>query len=64
MKQKLKKLTQKVNNRVFDVAAAPMFIVIFGVPILLILAVAGLIFLAVKAVMKISREKKQGDCDQ
>jgi hypothetical protein len=48
----------------FDVAAAPLLIVIFGIPILLALAVAGLVYFAVKAVMKISREKKQEERDK
>lgn len=60
----MKDFRKWMANTAFDAAAAPMFIVIFGVPILLILAVAGLIFLAVKAVMKISREKKQEDREQ
>ncbi len=64
MKQKLNKLIKKLNNSMFDVAAAPMFIVMFGVPILLVLIIAGLIYLAVKAIAKINREKKQGDRDQ
>ena len=37
MKQRLNKLIKKLNNSMFDVAAAPMFIVMFGVPILLVL---------------------------
>ena len=64
MKQRLNKLIKKLNNSMFDVAAAPIFIVMFGVPILLVLIIAGLIYLAVKAIAKINREKKQGDHDQ
>ncbi len=64
MEKKLRKLIKKLNNRMFDVAAAPMFIVIFGVPVLLALAVAGLVYFAVKAVMKINREKKREEDDQ
>ena len=64
MKQRLNKLIKKLNNSMFDVAAAPMFIVMFGVPILLVLIIAGLIYLAVKAIAKINREKKREDRDQ
>lgn len=64
MKQRLNKLIKKLNNSMFDVAAAPMFIVMFGVPILLVLIIAGLIYLAVKAIAKINREKKREDNDQ
>ena len=64
MKQRLNKLIKKQNNSMFDVAAAPMFIVMFGVPILLVLIIAGLIYLAVKAIAKINREKKREDNDQ
>lgn len=64
MKQRLNKLIKKLNNSMFDVAAAPMFIVMFGVPILLVLIIAGLIYLAVKTIAKINREKKREDNDQ
>ena len=64
MKQRLSKLIKKLNNSMFDVAAAPTFIVIFGVPVLLVLIIAGLIFLAVKTIAKINREKKREDNDQ
>ncbi|MBR4409814.1 MAG: hypothetical protein IKT31_00700 [Firmicutes bacterium] len=64
MKLKVKKLIKKLNNSMFDVAAAPLLIVIFGIPILLALAVAGLVYFAVKAVIKISREKKQEERDK
>ena len=58
MKAKLNKLVKKLNNRMFDVAAAPMYIMIFGAPILLAIVVVGLLFLAFKALKKIDREKK------
>ena len=64
MKQRIEKLAKKLNNRMFDVAAAPMYMVIFGAPLLLALVIAGLIYLAVKTVAKINREKKQGEDDQ
>ncbi len=64
MKQRLNKLIKKLNNSMFDVAAAPIFIVMFGVPILLVLIIAGLIYLAVKTIAKINREKKREDNDQ
>ena len=58
MKQKLKKLRKKLNHRMFDVAAAPMYLMIFGVPVLLAILVVGLLILAFKALKKIDREKK------
>ena len=61
MKQKLTKLTKKLNNCMFDVAAAPMLIMLFGVPVLLGLLVGVLVWLAVKAVMKIYKNKKRED---
>ena len=65
MKQRLNKLIKKLNNSMFDVAAAPMFIVMFGVPILLFAIVAGLLVLAFRALQKIDWEKKkQKDEDQ
>ncbi|MBQ8563372.1 MAG: hypothetical protein IJ443_05750 [Firmicutes bacterium] len=57
--KELKRLVKKLNNRMFDVAAAPMFIVVFGVPILLFAIVAGLLVLAFKALAKINWEKKK-----
>ena len=59
MKEKLRKLSKKVNNRMFDVAAAPMFIMLFGVPILLFFAVAWLLVMAFRALQKIDWDKKK-----
>ena len=58
MKQRLNKLAKKMNNRMFDVAAAPMYVMIFGAPVLLAILVIGLLILAFKALKKIDREKK------
>ena len=58
MKAKLNNLVKKVNWRMYDVAAAPMYIMIFGAPVLLAILVVGLLVLAFKALKKIDREKK------
>lgn len=60
----LKQRARAVNRCMFDVAAAPMFLVIFGVPIFLGLIVVCLVYFAVKKIRQISREKnteKDGD---
>ena len=59
MRTKLEKMRNKINRCAFDVAAAPMFIVMFGVPILLFAIVAGLLVLAFRALQKINWEKKK-----
>ena len=59
MKQKRNQWIKKLNNSMFDVAAAPMLIVIFGVPVLLALIVGCLVYFAVKKIRQISREKNQ-----
>lgn len=61
MKQKLNRLIKKLNNSMFDVAAAPMYIMLFGMPALLGLGIGLLVWLAVRTVVKISRRKKQED---
>ena len=58
MKAKLNNLRKKLNNSMFDVVAAPMYIMIFGAPVLLAILVIGLLVLAFKALKKIDREKK------
>ena len=60
----LKQQADKMNRRMFDVAAAPMYIMIFGVPILLFILVAGLLVLAFKALQKINWEKKKEKDDE
>ena len=54
-------MMRRVNNTAFDVAAAPMFIVALGVPVLLIVAAVLICFFAVKKITAISREKKAAE---
>ena len=61
MKQKRNQWIKKLNNSMFDVAAAPMLIVIFGVPVLLALIVGCLVsfivsMLVIKALMEYVRK--------
>ena len=60
MRERFDTAIKKISCTAFDVAAAPMFIVVFGVPALLIIAAAAIGIFAVKKIMKISREKKSG----
>ena len=41
-----------MNNTVFDVAAAPMYLIIFGIPFLIIVVVAILIAITVKLIKR------------
>ena len=59
MKLKVKKMIKKLNNCMFDVAAAPMYIMLFGVPALIGLFLGFLLWFAVKAIMKIYQDKKR-----
>ena len=58
MKTRLNNLRKKVNNSMFDVAAAPMFIVILGLPVLLIVVVTALLIFALKKIGQISKARK------
>ena len=59
MKLKVKKMIKKLNNRMFDMAAAPMYIMLFGVPALIGLLIGLLVWFAVKTIMKIYQNKKR-----
>lgn len=59
MKLKVKKLIKKLNNSMFDVAAAPMYIMLFGVPALIGLLIGLLVWFAVKTIMKIYQNKRR-----
>ena len=59
MKLKVKKLIKKLNNSMFDVAAAPMIIMLFGVPALIGLLIGLLVWFAVKTIMKIYQNKRR-----
>ena len=58
MKKYLEKMIRKVNNSAFDAAAGPIIIMAVGLPVLLIAVAALICFFAVRAIIKISREKK------
>lgn len=61
----MKDFRKWMANTAFDAAMPLGFVILFkAAPIFLIVLIGILICLAVKAVMKISREKKQEDCDQ
>ena len=59
MKLKVKKLIKKLNNSMFDMAAAPMYIMLFGVPALIGLLIGLLVWFAVKTIMKIYQNKRR-----
>ena len=59
MKLKVKKLIKKLNNSMFDVAAAPLIIMLFGVPALIGLLIGLLVWFAVKTIMKIYQNKRR-----
>lgn len=48
MKTRLNNLRKKVNNSMFDVAAAPLLIMVLGLPVLLIVVVTALLIFALK----------------
>ena len=59
MKTRLNNLRKKVNSSMFDVAAAPMILVMFGMPLVLVIVTGALIGLAFSKISQISREKKK-----
>ena len=59
MKTRLNNLRKKVNSSMFDVAAAPMILVMFGMPLVLVIVTGALIGLAFSKISQIRREKKQ-----
>ena len=48
----MKKFAKQFNGRIFDVAAGPMYLIIFGIPALVVIAVVGLIFVVVKLIKR------------
>ena len=58
MRTYLNKMMRKINSSAFDVAAGPIIIMAVGLPVLLIAVAALICFFAVRAIIKISREKK------
>ena len=59
MKTRLNNLRKKVNSSMFDVAAAPMILVMFGMPLVLVIVTGALIGLAFSKISQISRKKKK-----
>ena len=58
MKTRLNNLRKKVNNSMFDVAAAPLLIMVLGLPVLLIVVVTALLIFALKKIGQISKARK------
>ena len=48
----MRKIAKKLSSMMFDVAAGPLFLVIFGIPILIIVIVVVLIIVSVRLIMK------------
>lgn len=59
MKTRLNNLRKKVNNSMFDVAAAPLLIMVLGLPVLLIVVVTALLIFALKKIGQISKARKE-----
>jgi len=59
MRNKTERLFKKMSNTAFDVAAAPMFLVAFGVPALLILIAVLIVVDAVRRIIKINKKGKE-----
>jgi len=54
--ERMKASTQRLSNRVFDVAAGPLLLTIIGVPVLLLIIVAILVVVTVRLIKR-AREK-------
>jgi len=48
----MKKLAQKMNNMLFDVAPGPILLVVFGIPILIIVVVVILIIVTIRLIKR------------
>ena len=59
MKERFGKLVKKMSCTAFDVAAAPMFIVAFGLPVLLIVVTVLMVVGAVSKIVKINKKGKE-----
>ena len=53
----MKKIAQKMNNTLFDAAAGPIYLILFGVPILIICVVVYLIVVTVRLIKR-ARKKR------
>ena len=59
MRNKTERLFKKMSNTAFDVAAAPILIVAFGFPVLLILVIVLMVVMAVRRIIKINKKGKE-----
>ena len=48
----MKKISSRINNKVYDAAAGPMYLILFGIPFLLVVAVVVLIVVVVKLIKR------------
>jgi len=59
MKRILKRMRSNASNRMFDLAAGPMILMMFGMPLLLVIGVGAIVGLAYSKICEINREKKK-----
>ena len=50
--ERMKASTQRLSNRVFDVAAGPLLLTIIGIPVLLLVIVAILVIVTVRLIKR------------
>jgi len=55
----MKKLAKKLSSTMFDVAAAPLLLVIFGIPILIVTIIVVLIIVTVKLIVKARKKNME-----
>jgi len=60
MRNKTERLFKKMSNTAFDVAAAPMFIVAFGFPVLIFAVEVLIAVWAVSRINRINKMDKEG----
>jgi len=58
----MRKLLKMADGKIFDVAAAPIFLILFGVPALLIVGVLVLVYYTIKLIKRARSKnvKKEG----
>ena len=59
MRKRFDKLLKQMSCTAFDVAAAPMIIVAFGLPVLLIAVIVLMVVSAVRRIVKINKKGKE-----
>jgi len=55
----MRKLAKKMNNTLFDVAAGPLFIVLFGIPILILVVVIILIVVTIRLIKRARKKNTE-----